>query len=64
MLKKITGKDEVTAEYLQARTGDVRDSQADNGRAVRWLGYEELVGLEEGLKRTIDWWKTSRFANA
>jgi nucleoside-diphosphate-sugar epimerase len=64
VLKQIVGKEHVTAEHRPARKGDVRHSQADNKRAVEWLGYEELVGLEEGLRRTIDWWKKSRFANA
>ncbi len=64
VLKKITGRDSVSAEYLPARSGDVRDSQADNTRAVEWLGYRELVGLEDGLRQTIDWWKQSRFGKA
>lgn len=63
-LKKITGKPDVEPEYLPARSGDVKDSQADNSRAVEWLGYRKLVGLEEGLRRTIDWWKASRFAGS
>jgi nucleoside-diphosphate-sugar epimerase len=63
-LKIITGHGDVTAQYLPARNGDVKHSQADNTRAVDWLGYEKLVGLEEGLRRTIDWWKSSRFAGA
>ncbi|HQX54640.1 MAG TPA: SDR family oxidoreductase [Pyrinomonadaceae bacterium] len=62
VLKTITDNPNVTAEYRFGRTGDVKHSQADNLRAVEWLGYQELVGLEEGLRRTIDWWKTSRFA--
>jgi nucleoside-diphosphate-sugar epimerase len=61
-LKRITGKGEVTTRYEAPRPGDVRDSQADNSRAVEWLGYEKLVDLEDGLRRTIDWWKNSRFA--
>jgi nucleoside-diphosphate-sugar epimerase len=61
-LKTITGKAGVTAKHLPERKGDVRHSQADNSRAVEWLGYEKLVGLEEGLRKTIDWWQTSRFA--
>jgi nucleoside-diphosphate-sugar epimerase len=61
-LKKITGKADVCADYQQARLGDVKHSQADNARAVECIGYEEIVGLEEGLRRTIDWWKSSRFA--
>ncbi len=61
-LKKITDKPDITAEYLEERTGDVKHSQADNTRAKEWLGYEKLVDLEEGLRNTIDWWKNSRFA--
>ena len=61
-LKAITGNQTVEAQYLPERTGDVKHSQADNSRAVEWLGYKKLVGLEEGLKQTIDWWRTSRFA--
>jgi nucleoside-diphosphate-sugar epimerase len=61
-LKSITGNPDVSAQYLPERIGDVKHSQADNSRAVEWLGYEKLVGLEEGLRRTIEWWKKSRFA--
>jgi nucleoside-diphosphate-sugar epimerase len=61
-VQKITGKTDVTAEYLPERKGDVKHSQADNTRAVEWLGYEKLVGLEEGLRNTIAWWETSRFS--
>lgn len=62
VLKEVTGIADVTARYEPARVGDVKDSQADNSLAVEYLGYRTLVGLEEGLRRTIDWWKTSRFA--
>ncbi len=62
VLKRITGRTDAAAEYLPPRSGDVKDSQADNTLAVEFLGYEQLVGLEEGLKKTIDWWKNSRFA--
>ena len=61
-LKRITGKVDVSPEHLPGRRGDVKHSQADNRRAVEWLGYEKIVGLEDGLRRTIDWWTTSRFA--
>jgi nucleoside-diphosphate-sugar epimerase len=61
-VKKITGNTQVTADYQPPRKGDVKDSQADNRRAIEWLGYEKLVDLEEGLIKTIDWWKNSRFA--
>jgi nucleoside-diphosphate-sugar epimerase len=62
VLKKITKKEDVKAVYQPARKGDVKHSQADNTRAVKWLGYEKLVNLESGLENTIRWWKASRFA--
>ena len=62
VLKNITGKPDVKAAYEPERKGDVKHSQADNLRAVECLNYEKLVGLEEGLIKTIDWWKQSRFA--
>ena len=62
VLKKITGTPSVEADHQQPRAGDVKHSQADNNRAIECLNYSEIVGLEEGLKRTIDWWKSSRFA--
>ena len=61
-LKELTGNQHVTAEYLEARVGDVRHSLADISMARELLGYESKVDLREGLQRTIDWWKTSRFA--
>ncbi len=63
VLKKITGQNAVSIDFQPERKGDVKHSQADNTRAVECLGYKKLVGLEEGLQLTIDWWKSSRFAN-
>jgi UDP-N-acetylglucosamine/UDP-N-acetyl-alpha-D-glucosaminouronate 4-epimerase len=62
VLKKLTGRPKVQAEYREPRTGDVRHSLADNTRAKEMLKYQTLVGLEDGLRLTIDWWKQSRFA--
>ena len=61
-VKKILGKEDVQPEYQPTRQGDIKDSQADNTKAKELLGYEKLVNFEDGLQRTIDWWKTSRFA--
>lgn len=62
VLKEITGRSDAVADFQPERKGDVKHSQADNALAVKCLGYEKIVGLEEGLSRTIDWWKSSRFA--
>ena len=64
VLKELTGRQDVNAEYQEPRIGDVKHSLADNTMARELLGYECKVGLREGLKRTIDWWKTSRYANS
>jgi len=61
-LKALIGKQDVTAEYREPRVGDVRHSLADNSLARKFLGYEVKVDLREGLQRTIDWWKSSRFS--
>src|SRR5689334_13151940 len=64
VLKDLTGKHDVNAEYVPPRVGDVKHSLADNKMARELLGYECKVGLREGLKRTMDWWQTSRFAKS
>src|SRR6476469_7810349 len=53
-MNKIVGTN-LAARYAEARAGDVRDSQADITKARRLLGYEPIVQLEEGLRRTLDW---------
>lgn len=63
-LKQLTGKTDVTAEYRDPRVGDVRHSLADITMARELLGYESKVDLREGLQRTLDWWKSSRFATS
>jgi nucleoside-diphosphate-sugar epimerase len=62
-IQELTGKQDVTAEYREPRVGDVRHSLADITLARQFLGYESKVGLREGLQRTIDWWKSSRFSH-
>ena len=61
-LKRITGKTDAQAEYREPRVGDVRHSLADITHARELLGYEPKVGLEDGLRKTIEWWKQSRYA--
>ena len=61
-LKDLSGHTEISAEYLPPRLGDVRDSLADISQAEALLGYTPKVGLVEGLKLTLDWWKNSRFS--
>jgi len=60
-LTTLTGKSDVSVDYQPARLGDVKHSLADITRAREWLGYEPQVDLPTGLKKTMDWWRTSRF---
>jgi nucleoside-diphosphate-sugar epimerase len=50
--------------YDKPRAGDVRDSQADIGKAARLLGYKPLVTFDEGLKNTVEWYRTTQAASA
>jgi nucleoside-diphosphate-sugar epimerase len=57
-MKKIVGAS-VNPEYVEPRAGDVRDSQADIRKAKDILGYKPTVSFEDGLKRTIEWYRTA-----
>ena len=40
-------------------TTDVKDSQADIAKARRILGYEPIVSFEDGLAKTVNWYRSS-----
>ncbi len=56
MLQRMEGV-KLPAQYGPPRAGDVRDSQADTTEAVRDLGHAPRFSFEDGLKRTLDWYK-------
>jgi UDP-glucose 4-epimerase len=56
VLKGLTGY-QGEAKYEAARVGDVRDSLADISAAREAMGYEAGAGFEEGLKRTVEWYR-------
>jgi nucleoside-diphosphate-sugar epimerase len=39
------------------RQGDIRRSEADVGLARTLLGFEPTVGIADGLRRTVDWFR-------
>jgi UDP-glucose 4-epimerase len=55
-LQKIEGV-AIPANYGPPRPGDVRHSQADTTAAVRDLGHAPRFSLEEGLRRTLEWYR-------
>jgi nucleoside-diphosphate-sugar epimerase len=44
----------VLRDTFAPRAGDIRDSWADLGKAERILGYRPAIGLDEGLRRTVE----------
>jgi UDP-glucose 4-epimerase len=56
LLQRIEGV-EIPAKYGPPRAGDVRDSQADTASAVADLGHAPRFSFEEGMRRTLDWYR-------
>ena len=46
--------------YQDARRGDVRHSLADIQKGKHLLGYEPVVGIETGLKHTVEYFRAKR----
>jgi UDP-glucose 4-epimerase len=49
--------------HREAREGDVRRTEADGSAARSAIGYAPTVGLRDGLRRTVEWFR-SRYAGA
>jgi len=45
------------SKLAPSRAGDVRHSKADTAAAVRDLGHAPKVTIEEGLRRTLEWYR-------
>jgi nucleoside-diphosphate-sugar epimerase len=45
--------------YGDERGGDIKHSLADISSAEKNLGYKPKVNFEDGLKRTVDWYRNS-----
>lgn len=56
VLKKISGRN-VNAKYGPERLGDVKHSLADITKAKKLLEYKVEITVEEGLKKTFEWYK-------
>ncbi len=48
--------------YAPPRAGDIVHSQADIGAARERLGYSPKILFEEGLERTVEWYRTAERA--
>ncbi len=59
LIEKFTGRQLHLRRQLP-RVGDVRHTHADIQKARRILGYRPRVNFETGLKKTVEWYKTSK----
>jgi UDP-glucose 4-epimerase len=59
VIEKIVGR-RLPRRHHPMRGGDVRKTWADNRRIRRELGYKPLVGFEDGLRETWDWFVKGR----
>jgi dTDP-glucose 4,6-dehydratase len=53
------GKPETLIKYVQDRPGHDRRYALDSTKIQRELGWKPRVSLEEGLRRTIEWYNTN-----
>jgi UDP-glucose 4-epimerase len=58
ILKKLIGYSG-DVKYGPERAGDVKHSLADISRAEQFLGYKVKVDFEEGLSRTVEWYRSN-----
>jgi nucleoside-diphosphate-sugar epimerase len=49
----------VPAVHQPERSGDVKHSLADLGRAKGLLGYQPIVPFEAGLAATVEWYRSA-----
>jgi nucleoside-diphosphate-sugar epimerase len=57
LLQTLTGFEKAPI-FATPRAGDVKDSLADINCAQEAMGYKPSVELKEGLRRTVEWYKT------
>jgi nucleoside-diphosphate-sugar epimerase len=57
-IEKILGF-KMKKEYIDSPLGDVQKTHADISKAKKELGFQPNIKLDEGIKKTIDWFKKS-----
>jgi len=57
ILQEMTGYSGA-AHYGPERAGDIKHSLADISLAGKLMGYKPVAGFEEGLARTVAWYRT------
>jgi dTDP-glucose 4,6-dehydratase len=60
MIIKLMGKSEDSIEYVKDRPGHDRRYAVDWTKINQELGWQPSVSLEEGIQKTIDWYKNNQ----
>ena len=63
LLAGLLGRKAADVRFEAARPGDVKRHHADIEKARRQLGYAPSVALEDGLARTVAWFRENRIAS-
>ena len=59
MLEEMIGKSALR-QYIPAHPADVYSNVADVSKARQMLGWQPQIGLEEGVRRLVDWYQSNR----
>lgn len=59
-IKTLMKKEKIVPIYGKERKGEVRFSSLDIRLAKKELGWEPKINIEEGLKKTIDWFDSGQ----
>ena len=60
MILELTGRDESLIEHVTDRPGHDRRYSLSSDK-VRALGWEPRVAFDEGLRRTVDWYRDNEW---
>lgn len=60
LIIKRMGKTEESIQYIGERPGQVFRHTADYSKIKQLLGWEPKIGFEDGLDKTIEWYKNNR----
>jgi nucleoside-diphosphate-sugar epimerase len=56
VLNEIMGTD-ITPQYADARSGDIKRSRADISKAQERMHYQPTISFLDGIRRTVDWYR-------
>ena len=62
LVEKHVGK-KANIKLMPAQPGDVPFTNADVSKAYRLLGYKSKCTIDEGIKRTVEWYKEQQEKN-